>query len=207
MTIATLRSPSIGNLRQRALAAAHRMLETRGEAGMTLRALAAELNTGAGGLYHHFAGKDALLAELAIDGFAELGRWMAMATDSPPPGRTPFNACAHAYLGFTRHRPALYAIMYNERILAGHAGVRRAETAAFEVFRRSLDGHGAACASADDVALAFWALGRGVASISCRADSDRPGAAKDIVARVMNGLEALTGRPLALVAQIAEDAA
>jgi AcrR family transcriptional regulator len=207
MTTATPRSPTVGNLRQRALAAAHRMLETRGEAGLTLRALAAELNTGAGGLYHHFAGKDALLAELAIDGFAELGRWMAMATDAPPLGRTPFNASAHAYLGFTRHRSALYAIMYNERILAGHAGVRRAEGEAFGVFRRSLDRHGAACANADDVALAFWALGRGVACISCRADSDRPGAAKDIVARVMNGLEALTGRPLGSVGQIAEDAA
>jgi AcrR family transcriptional regulator len=207
MTIATLRSPPVGNLRQRALAAAHRMLEARGEVGLTLRALAAELNTGAGGLYHHFAGKDALLAELAIDGFAELGRWMTMATDAPPQGRTPFNACAHAYLGFTRHRPALYAIMYNERLLAGHAGVRRAEAEAFEVFRRSLDRHGVACANADDVALAFWALGRGVACISCRADGDRPGAAKDIVIRVMNGIEALTGHPLALVRQIAEDAA
>jgi AcrR family transcriptional regulator len=207
MTAATPRSPAVGNLRQRALAAAHRMLEMRGEAGLTLRALAAELNTGAGGLYHHFAGKDALLAELAIDGFAELSRWMAMATDAPPQGRTPFNACAHAYLGFTRHRPALYAIMYNERILAGHAGVRRAEAGAFDVFRRSLESPRAACANADDVALAFWALGRGVASISCRADSDRPGAAKDIVMRVMSGLETLAGRPLALVRQIAEDAA
>ena len=206
MTTARARSPAVGNLRQRALAAAHRMLETRGEAGLTLRAIAAELNTGAGGLYHHFANKDALLAELAIDGFGELGRWMAMATESPQ-GRTPFSACGHAYLGFTRHRPALYAIMYNERILAADACVRRAEAAAFETFRRALDGHGVAEAKAGDVALAFWALARGVACISCRADSDRPGAAEAIVLRVVSGLETLAGHPLTLLGRIAEDAA
>jgi AcrR family transcriptional regulator len=200
------RSTAVGNLRQRALAAAHRMLETRGETGLTLRALAAELGTGAGGLYHHFAGKDALLAELAVDGFAELGRWMAMATAAPR-ARTPFNACGHAYVGFTRHRPALYAIMYNERILAGHPSVRRAEAAAFDTFRRALGGAGIAEAQADDVALAFWALARGVASLSCRTDRDRPGATKEIVMRVMNGLETLAGHPLALVGRIVEDAA
>ncbi|HEY1750905.1 MAG TPA: TetR/AcrR family transcriptional regulator [Caulobacteraceae bacterium] len=205
--MAAARSPAVGNLRQRALAAAHRMLETRGEAGLTLRAIAAELSSGAGGLYHHFANKDALLAELAVDGFAELGRWMATAAAAPAPGRTPFNACAHAYLGFTRHRPALYAIMYNERLLASHAGVRRAEAEAFEVFRRSLDRGCVVEAKADDVALAFWALGRGVAAISCRADSDRPGAARDIVVRAMRGLEALAGHPLALIGPIADDAA
>jgi hypothetical protein len=57
------------------------------------------------------------------------------------------------------------------------------------------------------VALAFWALGRGVASISCRADRDRPGAAEAIVLRVVSGLEALAGHPLALLGRIAEDAA
>jgi AcrR family transcriptional regulator len=207
MTLARLSPPVVGNLRQRALAAAHRQLEAHGEAGLTLRAIAAELNTGAGGLYHHFANKEALLAELAVDGFRELGRWMAMAAAAPPQQRTPFNACGHAYLGFTRHRPALYAIMYNERILAGHADVRRAESEAFETFRRSLDPGCVAEAKASDVALAFWALARGVACISCRADSDRPGAAKEIVVRVMSGLEALVGHPLALIGGIVEDAA
>ena len=97
--------------------------------------------------------------------------------------------------------------MYNERILAGHAGVRCAEAGAFEVFRRSLERPRSACSNIDDVALAFWALGRGVASISCRTDRDRPGAAEAIVLRVVSGLEALAGHPLALLGRIAEDAA
>lgn len=206
MTPASTRPPTVGNLRQRALAAAHRMLETCGEAGLTLRAIAAELNTGVASLYHHFANKDALLAELAIDGFGELGRWMAMAAASPG-GRTPFNATGHAYLGFTRHRPALYAIMYDERLTAGHPGIRRAEAEAFEIYRRSLENLGVAETGIADVALAFWTLGRGIASISSRLGGASPGAAKQIVARVLNGLETLTGAPIAALSMVRSDAA
>jgi AcrR family transcriptional regulator len=205
MPPAKLRAPNGGNLKQRALAAAHRMLEAHGEAGLTLRALAAELQTGPGSLYHHFANKDALLAELAVDGFRELGRWMAMAT--PPQGRTTFFACGHAYLGFTRHRPALYAIMYNERVLAGHERVRRAEAEAFEIHQRSLEALGVAEADLGDVALALWALGRGMASISCRLGGGSPGVAKQVALSVMSGLEALTGASLITRADAARDVA
>jgi AcrR family transcriptional regulator len=205
MPAAKPRAPNCGNLKQRALAAAHRMLEAHGEAGLTLRALAAELQTGPGSLYHHFANKDALLAELAVDGFRELGRWMAMAT--PPEGRTTFFACGHAYLGFTRHRPALYAIMYNERVLVGHECVRRAEAEAFEIHRRSLENLGVAEQDLADVALAFWALGRGMASISCRLGGGSPGVAKQIALRVMSGLEALTDASLITLDQTISEVA
>jgi AcrR family transcriptional regulator len=206
MAAAKPRAPNGGNLKQRALAAAHRMLEAHGEAGLTLRAIAAELRTGPGSLYHHFANKDALLAELAIDGFRELGRWMAMAADTPG-GRTAFFASGHAYLGFTRRQPALYAIMYNERVLAGNESVRRAEAEAFDIYRRSLENLGVPDEDLADVALAFWALGRGMASISCRLGGASPGVAKQIVLRVMSGLEALAGAPLVALNQPASDAA
>ena len=205
MPAAKPRPANGGNLKQRALAAAHRMLETQGEAGLTLRAIAAELRTGQGSLYHHFTNKDALLAELAVDGFRELGRWMASA--SPPEGRTRFFACGHAYLGFTRRRPALYAIMYNERLMAGNERVRRAEAEAFEVYRGSLESLDVAEADLADAALALWALSRGMASISGRVGSASPGVAKQLAFRVMNGLEALAGVSLIAVARTARDVA
>ncbi|HEY3800916.1 MAG TPA: TetR/AcrR family transcriptional regulator [Caulobacteraceae bacterium] len=202
---ATSEAVAIGNLRQRALRAAQALLEANGEAATSLRAIAAELGTGVGSLYYHFANKDALLAELAINGFAELSRWMEMAANAPPGGRTRFNAAGHAYLGFTRHRPALYALMYNERILAGHDGVRRAEADAFEIYRRSLEGHGIGETEIADVALAFWALGRGMAAISCT--RGQPGVAKDIAWRAMRGLQALAGAPIPALGLSANDAA
>jgi AcrR family transcriptional regulator len=185
-------SLSVGNLRQRALRAAHHILETQGQAGLSLRAIAADLGTGVGSLYYHFASKDALLAELAVDGFRELGDWMGLASRAPGK-RTVFNSCGHAYLGFTRHRPALYAIMYDERLLAARAVVREAEARAFDVFKSSLADTGVAADKVEDIATAFWALGRGMASISASLGGAAPGVAKAVVLRVMRGLDALVG--------------
>ena len=199
-------SPSVGNLRQRALLTAHRRLEQCGEAGISLRPIAAELGTGVGSLYYHFANKDALLAELAIDGFGELGRWMAMAAAAPPKGAAFFAAC-HAYLGFTRHRPGLYALMYNERLLAGHEGVRQAEAAAFEIYRRSLDGAGLAEQDVADVALTLWTLGRGMASISSRFGGAAAPGSRQMVGRILRGLAALADAPIHTLGGTTSDAA
>ena len=77
--------PPLGpaDLRQRALLAAHPLLEVRGADGLNLRDIAAELRTGVASLYYHFANKDDLLAELAIDGFRELRRSIADALRKP----------------------------------------------------------------------------------------------------------------------------
>lgn len=181
--------------RQRALRAAHRLLETHGEEGLSLRAIAADMGAGTGSLYYYFANKDALLAELAADGFRELRRWLLMAAKNEG-GRTPFHACADAYLGFTRRRPTLYALMYNERILANHEVAQVAEAEAFAAFKTSLTGFGVPAERTEDVALTFWALGRGIASISSAAKPAGPGAAKALVRRVLSGLDILIGEPV-----------
>ncbi len=198
MTSSQRLAPGGGNLKQRAIACALQRLERLGETGLGLREIADELGAGVGSLYYYFANKDALLAELAIEGFRELGRWMAMAAENPPGERTTFNAAGHAYLGFTRHRPALYELMYSQRLLASHASVRRAEAEAFEVYCASLQGLGVDPEQQPDVAYAFWALGRGIATAT--AASDEPGADKAVPQRVIRGLEVLVGRPIEVLA-------
>jgi AcrR family transcriptional regulator len=184
------------NPRQRALQAAHRLLEAHGEDGLSLRAIAADMGAGTGSLYYYFANKDALLAELAADGFRELRQWLLTAAKNKGE-RTPFHACADAYLGFTRRRPTLYALMYNERILSNHEVAQCAEAEAFAAFKVSLAGFGVpAERTTEDVALMFWALGRGIASISSAAKPAGPGAAKVLVRRVLSGLEILIGEPV-----------
>jgi AcrR family transcriptional regulator len=189
----------VGNLRQRAIQAAHRLLEAHGEAGLGLRAIAAEIGTGVGSLYYHFANKDALMAELAADGFRELSRWMTLAGRESN-GQMAFLNCGHAYVGFTRRRPGLYALMYNERILATQEVARRAEADAFAVFKQSLRSPGTPAADVDDVALTYWALGRGMASISASLGAPSPGATKTTVRRVMRGLDLLVSESVRAVA-------
>jgi AcrR family transcriptional regulator len=200
MVLAVEQSPTcVGNLRQRAIQAAHRLLEAHGEAGLGLRAIAAEIGTGVGSLYYHFANKDALMAELAVDGFRELSRWMTLAGQEAN-GQTAFFNCGHAYLGFTRRRPGLYALMYNERILATQEVARRAEAEAFAVFKQSLHSPGTPAADVEDVALTYWALGRGMASISAGLGAPSAGAAKTTVRRVLRGLDLLINTSVRAVA-------
>ena len=182
-----------GSLRQRAIRAAHHILEKEGEAGLNLRAIAGEIGAGVGSLYYHFADKDALLAELAADGFRELRRLIAAAVHEPH-HRTPFHAGCDAYLHFTRSRPALYALMYNERLLANHDVARRAEAEAFDAFQSSVREFDVSDTYVEDVALTFWVLGRGIAAVSAATNNGYPGAAKEIVRKVLRGLEILTGR-------------
>jgi hypothetical protein len=61
------------------------------------------------------------------------------------------------------------------------------------VFKQSLADTGVAADKVEDIATAFWALGRGMASISASLGGASPGAAKAVVLRVMRGLDALVG--------------
>jgi AcrR family transcriptional regulator len=188
--------PTLGpaNLRQRALLAAHPLLEARGAEGLNLRDIAAELETGVASLYYHFANKDALLAELAIDGFRALRRSISGALRQPG-RRTPFHACSDAYLHFARDRPALYALMYNERLLAGHPALVAAETEAFDAFTLSLQGFGVADEKIANVALMLWALGRGIGSLSLTAAASGQ-SARATTRRIVDGLSTLIGEPV-----------
>jgi AcrR family transcriptional regulator len=182
------------NLRQRALLAAHPLLEARGAEGLNLRDIAAELRTGVASLYYHFANKDALLAELAIDGFRELQRTIAEALRAPR-HRTPFHAGSDAYVHFARDRPALYALMYSERLLVNHPSVKAAESAAFEAFSLSLQGFGVPDEKLANVALTLWALGRGIGALSLSASASGQ-SAKVMTRRIVDGLSTLIGEPV-----------
>ncbi|GID26012.1 TetR/AcrR family transcriptional regulator [Paractinoplanes brasiliensis] len=53
--------------RERIVEAAVRILDTKGEGGLTLRAVTAHLSTGRGAIYHHVTNKEELLAAAADD--------------------------------------------------------------------------------------------------------------------------------------------
>jgi AcrR family transcriptional regulator len=113
-------SPSVRvrSLREQALDAAMILVEQYGVAGLNLRDLAAALGAGPASLYYHFKNKDALLAELAAEGFRQLNRGFLKAQENPGDRPALYGCCA-AYLRFMRERPALYQLMFDEHILTG----------------------------------------------------------------------------------------
>jgi AcrR family transcriptional regulator len=83
MTVPTPRSTRRSDAlsRDRIVEATVEVLDTMGEAGLTVRALTAHLSTGRGAIYHHVANKEELLAAAAD---AVVGRVTAGAGDEDP---------------------------------------------------------------------------------------------------------------------------
>lgn len=94
------------------LNAALALLEEEGEAGLSLRAVAARLHVTPNALYWHYADRDALLDALAAHATETLRVILRAALAARPPAHADaLWPAADAYLSFARERPHLYALM------------------------------------------------------------------------------------------------
>jgi len=98
--------------------AAVSLLERKGEAGLSVRAVASALGVVPNALYHHYAGRDALLAAVADEGarrvlVAVRRAVSAVEATEPKPGphqAATVRAVAEAYLRFARTHHAVYDV-------------------------------------------------------------------------------------------------
>ncbi|RLP89613.1 TetR/AcrR family transcriptional regulator [Micromonospora sp. BL4] len=99
--------------RERAIIAAARDLAlAEGWDAVTTRRLAAEIEYSQPVLYSHFKGKDAIMAAVAVEGFAELATVLVSARASAPDPRQAVADVAAAYVAFAQQRPAIYDAMF-----------------------------------------------------------------------------------------------
>jgi len=185
----------VESLKTRALDVATDLVVTRGPDGVNVRDIAEVLNTGASSLYYYFKSKDALLAEVAAQGFRSLEAAVVEASGTEGRGGMPIYAYGGAYLQFIRENTMLYKVMYSERILSRYAVTQAAERRARETFIR-LIAEGEPGADAEEGALALWAFGRGVAALAIASEATEPGSGREFTRRLVRGLEALMGRPI-----------
>jgi AcrR family transcriptional regulator len=89
------------------VATARELAESDGWDAVTTRRLAERIEYSQPVLYSHFAGKDAIVAAVALEGFAELATTLAGAADVA--------TVAGRYLEFARANPALYDAMFTLR--------------------------------------------------------------------------------------------
>src|SRR4051795_10361603 len=109
MAVSEARRYHHGNLRSELLEAAERTLATRGAGELSLRELARELGVSHAAPRRHFAGKQALLDALALDGFERLGAALeAAVTGAGERFEDRLAALARTYVRFaTDHAPLL----------------------------------------------------------------------------------------------------
>ena len=96
--------------------AARAILEEEGLSGLSLRAVARKAGVSHAAPYRHFPSHEALLAELAKDGFAELRNELVAATSRPGLEDDRIAGIGGAYMRFVARRPALVRLMFGPQL-------------------------------------------------------------------------------------------
>jgi AcrR family transcriptional regulator len=162
-----------GNLREALIVSALALIAERGPAGFTFAEVARAAGVSAAAPYRHFRDRNALVAEIARQGFERFAASLETSWNGGrPDAATAIENCGRAYLAFARQEPASYAAMFEPGFpLEEDPALLRASDNAFGVVRRAAE---AACAAWRGsgsrpppmmVALHIWALSHGIASL------------------------------------------
>jgi AcrR family transcriptional regulator len=160
-----------GSLKQALVDAAIELLAEGGPSALTLTEAARRAGVTPAAPYRHFAGRDALLAELARQGFETFGaRIEAAWDDGRPDAQAAMRAMCAAYLKFAREETGLYAAMFGQAATLADPQAGGAADHALEILWRAavawLQQAGAPAQGARHVALQIWALAHGVAMLT-----------------------------------------
>ena len=106
-----------GNLRQALVDAALELITIKGPTGFTLSEAAKQAGVTPAAVYRHFEGREDLIAEAALQGYAIFGDLMQYAFDKGQPSAlAAFEATGRAYLAFARKYPGHYIAMFESGI-------------------------------------------------------------------------------------------
>lgn len=146
---------------------ARELAEAEGWEAVTTRRLADQIEHSQPVLYSHFAGKDAIMAAVAVQGFADLTDQLRTARDSVNDPAQALDAVAAAYAAFAEQWPAVYEAMFTRAVDLPFATnkVPAALSTGFEELRQAVR----PLAAHDDVdvlAETFWSALHGLVSLS-----------------------------------------
>jgi AcrR family transcriptional regulator len=102
-----------GNLQEALLEAAISLISEAGPAGFTLREVARRAGVSHNAPYRHFRDKDALLAEVAAQGYKELTKAMAQAAARRVDALESLKQAGLAYVSFALRRPEHFTVMFD----------------------------------------------------------------------------------------------
>jgi AcrR family transcriptional regulator len=159
-----------GDLRRALILQALRTIEQDGAAALTLRGVGESLGVSRTALYRHFADKQALLQEVADEGFRLLATALREAWG--PGGRRGFDAMGVAYVAFAVAHPSHYRVMFGGLADREHSTAESLDQRA-DAFQALVDGIVAEQAAGrmrredpQPLALYIWAMVHGVAMLA-----------------------------------------
>lgn len=109
-----------GNLREALIAATLELIADKGPQGFTMAEAAKLAGVSAAAPYRHFAGREELIAEVALQGYALFADLLEYAYgDGRPSPLKAFEAVGRAYLAFARKHPGHYIAMFESGVVPG----------------------------------------------------------------------------------------
>jgi len=149
-----------GELRLALLQAAGKLAEKQGLVGLSLREVARRAGVSHNAPYRHFPDRDSLLAALAAEGFAALGKTLQEAAASGG-----LRAMGEAYVRFALERPQRFRLMFGGSVqIAKHPALRENATRVFEGLAQALAPQIPGVAGRD-ASIAAWALVHGLSQL------------------------------------------
>jgi AcrR family transcriptional regulator len=167
MSIQSRRERERSEREQLIVTAARQLAEAEGWNAVTTRRLAEQVEYSQPVLYSHFKGKDAIMAAVAVEGFAELAEQLRTARSmAADPGHA-LAAISTAYITFADRHPALYDVMFSQTVDLPFAteAAPAALRAGFDELTHALRPH----AQGEDLGLlteTFWSALHGLVTLT-----------------------------------------
>lgn len=161
-----------GNLREALVSAALDLIREYGPAGFSFAEAARRAGVSPAAPYRHFRDRDALLSEVARQGFERFADMLAKAWNGGRPN--PLKAMdelGRAYLAFAREEPAYYAAMFESGLAPSNdPALQREADRAFNVLKEAAASLSQLLpadkrAPVHMMSLHIWALAHGIASL------------------------------------------
>ena len=150
-----------GDLRPAILKAAAKLLEKQGLGGLSLRAIARRAGVSHAAPYRHFRDRESLLAALAAEGFAMLGRAQREAAAAGG-----LRGMGEAYIRFALEHPQRFHLMFGGQLaIAKHPALREVAGRTFDALSGALAARVPEATGARDASIAAWALVHGLAQL------------------------------------------
>ncbi len=105
-----------GDLRRAILKSALELINESGIEKLSLREVARALGVTTAAPYHHFKDREALLVQIAIQGYEQLLKNLEEARIATKAAQTELEAESRAYLSFAHENAALYAVMFSSEV-------------------------------------------------------------------------------------------
>ncbi|MBI3197532.1 MAG: TetR/AcrR family transcriptional regulator [Rhodospirillales bacterium] len=169
-----------GNLREALIQAARELIKEKGPGGFTFADAARSAGVSPAAPYRHFRDREALLADVAREGFQRFEAMLATGWNGgKPDSRTAFSNVGKAYLAFARAEPAYYAAMFESGLPPDLSpDLRAAADRAFAVLRTAADALVTQLPAGKRppalmMSLHIWSMAHGIASLFGRGDAGR----------------------------------